>query len=579
MNLIELLPIEDKKLMEKYINIYGVGEEDFIGLDEYLKYWAESNKKLYKLLGNQFQLEIPYDYEKSHSELRLNFRKRCFSSSFFSSFRNFLYENPYSLDKEIIDLLWMFADVSIYLNDKIPETIKFIPKEGEKELCLPAGMKPVRALGKIAEAYSETFSIPTFEDFRIQHSLCLNERKIKGTLVLSIHPFDFITMSDNDSNWSSCMTWTKGEGGGCYHMGTVEMMNSNNVIVAYLKSSSPFNFGKNAKDENLVWNNKKWRQLVHFTKDIIVTGKPYPYVNRDLSFLVLEELKKLAENNLSYKYKYGPEEYLDMVHINTLEAMENNKIWLREGRSFKHNIIFDTKGMYNDMLNDSDTQYWCYRNKVKKMKIISISGKAPCACCGNDALVKNDYPGDYNDRWDNPKYIICNECLKEGECNICCKFIGKKTLFRTKDTKVCPACCEKFLKICPCCNKELLIPPNKEIMVGIQMKKDAYYDDYERFNISYYNNLEDYISSISATQLSIVPAFLCDECLEKDLNNENGFFEKRELPKSLSAFSWRPNFKQKIITKRIYTEEEIAKHPVLNNLLIANLKNFDFIKN
>ena len=49
LNLIDLLPEEDKALMEKYIYLYGVGEKDFIGLDKYLKYWAESKKKLYKL--------------------------------------------------------------------------------------------------------------------------------------------------------------------------------------------------------------------------------------------------------------------------------------------------------------------------------------------------------------------------------------------------------------------------------------------------------------------------------------------------------------------------------------------------
>ena len=36
--------------MEKYIHLYGIKEQNFIGLDEYLKYWSESKKKLYKLL-------------------------------------------------------------------------------------------------------------------------------------------------------------------------------------------------------------------------------------------------------------------------------------------------------------------------------------------------------------------------------------------------------------------------------------------------------------------------------------------------------------------------------------------------
>ena len=38
-------------------------------------------------------------------------------------------------------------------------------------------------------------------------------------------------MSDNNSGWESCMSWRNN---GCYRRGTVEMMNSPYVIVAYL---------------------------------------------------------------------------------------------------------------------------------------------------------------------------------------------------------------------------------------------------------------------------------------------------------------------------------------------------------
>ena len=68
MNLINLLPQKDKELMEEYIYLYGT--KNFIGLDEYLKHWEKSKKKLYRLLGGKFQLEIPYSCSVTEEEMR-----------------------------------------------------------------------------------------------------------------------------------------------------------------------------------------------------------------------------------------------------------------------------------------------------------------------------------------------------------------------------------------------------------------------------------------------------------------------------------------------------------------------------
>lgn len=87
-----------------------------------------------------------------------------------------------------------------------------------------------------------------FEEFRICQSMCTNTTALEGKLCLSIHPLDYMTMSDNACDWSSCMSWQED---GCYRMGTVEMMNSPCVIVAYLESSHPMYFSREA-----TWNSK-----------------------------------------------------------------------------------------------------------------------------------------------------------------------------------------------------------------------------------------------------------------------------------------------------------------------------------
>lgn len=575
MNLINLLPQKDKELMEKYIYLYGT--KNFIGLDEYLKHWEKSKKKLYRLLGGKFQLEIPYSCSVTEEEMRARFFKFLKQSVFIEKFQSFISEKRM---EAYYDNLLELVYTNTYVENKISKTIKFKTKEN-KEICLQKGMKPVRALQKIVHAFPEYFSKETFEDFRIKHSLCLNDKILKGTLVLSIHPFDFITMSDNNSDWSSCMSWMNE---GCYHLGTVEMMNSNNVIVAYLKSeTTPFYFGEKDKEEK--WNNKKWRQLIYVTKDIIVSGKSYPYTNKDISMIAIEKIKKLAEQNLSWTYTFGPEKYQDMKHINSLEAMENNKHWLKNGDSFKHNIIFDTKAMYNDMVSDNDVDYWCYRNKVKRMKIISISGKAPCACCGENAIREIAYADNYHDRWEDPERIICHTCWDATVCNYCNSSVDKSQIgISPFGDKICSHCSHKIKK-CPCCG-EWFIFHNHSQLPGIVIKdssiknKTIYYNHYMKFNNEYYyknplsSSFLDYENHIRPYKnMPIIPAFMCNNCITEEVNDPNGLFIKKEIFKDpVKSEEWHSKSKIKAISKIAYTEDEIAQNPKLNKLIFKNLE-------
>lgn len=583
MDLIKLLPQKDKDLMAEYIYRYGVGKKDFIGLDEYLKYWAESKKKLYKMLGNQFQVEFPFSYEKPVNELYCSFFQ-LINTLFADEFRTFLREMAEKdkvkiITKESLDNMWYWMNIDTFLDDKVPKPVKFIGENG-KEVRIQVGMKPMRALQKAVNAFPSFFKKEHFEEFRIKHSLCLNDRVVKGKLVISIHPFDFITMSDNNSDWHSCMSWTEK---GCYRVGSVEMMNSNNVVIAYIESKTPYNFDRgDNKDESLQWNNKKWRQLFYVTKDIIVSGKPYPYTNKDFTISVLNKLKDLAKDNLSWEYNYGPEEYLDMKRINYLEDMEENRALLLNRVSKKHNILFNSHGMYNDMLNDNNTTYYCYRNKVPRMRIISYSGKAPCACCGNPSILnESDYIEDYNDRYDNSENVVCNSCYYEGECDRCEGFVGKSSLIHVKNyystkEKICLKCAQSLYRICPCCGEAFLLS-HKDFIPGIRITQDEiYYTDYEFFKYRYYEGelkVAETDSIVTPYQkMKVVPAFICRECIKKDLKKIMGGLFKEETLRRNPSEIWMPDRKDRIISKKVYTEEEILKHPILSQTIYANLR-------
>ena len=351
------------------------------------------------------------------------------------------------------------------VNDSFLSNIKFKLDGEKKTFQAQKGQKPMRVLGRFL-TYCKNLEganeiIQEYEDFRLAHSVILNDKVVKGNMVISIHPLDFMTMSDNNSNWGSCMSWREN---GCYHVGTVEMMNSNNVLCCYIENSEPFYFSKNKDDvdEDYLWYNKKWRQLVYFTKDIIVSGKPYPYANNEISKVLIQTIRELARKNLDWTYSFGPEEYRDMIHITGSYSMKRAKNYIRHGYMKKHNIIFDSKGMYNDMLNDSYTKYWCVRNKVEHNKVISYSGKAPCLCCGGPVVYETYDDYDYNERYANCGSTVCEDCKEDLKCSICndaYPHLKHYTVFLNngKKIRICESCIKDYIRKCPDCGKTMFV--------------------------------------------------------------------------------------------------------------------------
>lgn len=590
LDLIQLLPQRDKELMTNYIYLYGAGKKDFIGLDAYLENWSKSNQKLYKLLGNQFQVEFPFECEKDKNMMTDEIYK-IQNHKFLRSLNKLFYSNDVSFTGD--EVYTELFGVKSLMKNEITNGIVFRNVQTGKEKKLPKGMKLMRAYQTIINTCINELPLNItewFEDFRIKHSLILNDKIVKGTMVISIHPFDFLTMSDNNSDWTSCMSWIDC---GCYHVGTVEMMNSNNVVCVYLKSNTPFYFTRDkSPNENYVWNNKKWRQLVYVTKDILVGGKAYPYNNKNITVTALDSIKKLAIENLHWNYQYGPELYLDMKHINSSYAMERNRAWMRAKDTFKHNILFDTKGMYNDMLNCNSVNYWCYRNKVKKTKIISYSGKAPCACCGNEVLEYNEYNEEYNDRYYDTSKIVCQTCHEDGECRFCGRFIGKHSLIKVKalnieyneEDYICPQCASNVIKKCNCCGGSFYVKLHEArqspaIVLKQKHNSELYYTDWECVYKDCYNfSFNDAITNkerkkvVPFEGMKIIPAYLCPDCLKKDLEDKKGLFTYKKIPKNPESAHWLSDYNMRIFTKEKYTEQEILEHPVLSKLILPNLE-------
>ena len=585
LNLFNHLTEEDNRKILGYVNTFGI-ENDYIGNEIYLKPWAESKKKLFHLLGGNFiykeHIVVPKNNEQMEEEIDGLLGHR-FTNAYYHLIENTLSNNNSDLRFEIKAILCAHTNLKNNIILSLDSAIKISYKD-KKPLQIMPKAKTLKTIQKIIEyvdADKETLDL--FEDFRLKHSQILNDKNIHGNLCISIHPLDFMTMSDNASNWSSCMNW---KNHGAYCVGSVEMMNSNNVVCAYVESNKDFSFDTSEGVE--VWNNKKWRQLFYCTKDILLSGKPYPYVNKELTMKVLNILKDLAQKNWNRTYEFGIEQYKDMIHFNTIGCMDNNRNWIYNKQTKKHNIILDTRGMYNDFFNDHYTAYYCYRNRVKKNTILSVSGKALCLCCGKPMVQASEYTDEYtyedayNERYTPTDALICEDCLNERTCHSCddSDRKGYFKLYTIHDgdsvEKLCSNCLMNNYKICSNCGelyKETLSYLNPHLRFIRVNDKEVLALDFDKTmhessQDNYYNWLSDYHED--RIHNSVKMCIVCPHCLDK-LDKEIEFtkikFEQYYESKTYSVSKEIFDTNSEIVRKYCNYDKTSSKQDILNSYL------------
>lgn len=447
MELFDYISEEDKKALTDWIEINK--SCTIPDLKKVLQYWEKNNKTLFKLLGNTLQyktfIDIEMDvnvYRRQLQEIYASPQIRRYSDRLYlwdpprNEFINDVFEYIFSLDWERKNEIWVsrilsfkdpyagvydLAHLFSHCNVQDGYTyrdfeISFLDK---KPLSIKAHTKIMRAIRKFL-LYINYPHMNLFEQWRNEISNLTTAKRIKGKLVLSIHPLDYLTLSDNNCGWDSCMRM-KFNDPGTYSSALTEMMNSNCAIVAYLESNHTkfvFNFND--------ISNKSWRQLFYCHKDIICAGKSYPYSSDDLTKKVLEIISELAHQNLGWEYKYGPQLYKD-IHCSSGRTTRNYKL-----KEDKKQIILYTYGYYNDFAADHGTHYWCLRNPISKGKKISVSGPTTCLVCGGKLynsieylkhLAEEEIINDFYGKG------ICDECMRH-KCGHCGRINLKTPVYR-----------------------------------------------------------------------------------------------------------------------------------------------------
>jgi hypothetical protein len=240
--------------------------------------------------------------------------------------------------------------------------------------------------------------------------MVLNQKKIKGTLCLSIHPMDYVTMSDNDHGWSSCMGWIDDPGD--YRLGTIEMMNSPYVVVAYLKSDNDELY----LNDEFRWNSKRWRQLLVISPDLILGNKQYPYNNDELQGTAMKWLRELALAT----HNYGP--YSETA-INIENRADN---YIDGNKAVYFNLDMDY--MYNDIY---DFRLAYFNPNYKKSDYsLFLSGPAVCIGCG-DVIESHQVEA---------CRVVCQNCSGEARCCSCGDWHDVNDLYCVDGNYYCSYC-------------------------------------------------------------------------------------------------------------------------------------------
>ena len=353
-----------------------------------LNEWNKNKRTLYKALGGNLRVSFPVKIKDTTQDKIMMLHDlyipapsiyRDCKNEFLNDLRNFF--KGHHKDLVNLDKIIKYKTVCYGYTDNTITLTSY----GKKTLTIPGGTKVIRAVRKFLIYYNYD-NMDLFEEWRNAVSNIMTKNSHVETLTLSIHPLDFMTLSDNNCDWTTCYSWKAST----YCSSTIQAMNSNMSIVAYVSSQNPF-------FENIP--NKRWRCLLYVHKYILAAGKSYPYEKDSLRIEALNKMRQLVYKNLKWKYQYGIESYGDMhsvvesdLNFPTFKYDSSKRIYISAGN------------MYNDIFMDKFEDYFCYRNYIGKPLHLNYAGKRTCVCCGKE--LKDE----------RIEYLVCkNKCQQKGK--------------------------------------------------------------------------------------------------------------------------------------------------------------------
>lgn len=407
---------------------------------------------------------------------------------FIDAFGGLIYEYPekvsFKLDEkakhekiasfiENVNFTWNNAELAEFIEEQeegFYNNLTIKDSKGKDCKLIKKGEKLVRAF-----RHFET-NEKTLSDIQNEASRIIQEDRVEGTLCLSVHPLDFLSLSENTYKWHSCHSLD-----GDYRAGNLSYMMDDCTFICYLKGAD--NVKLPLFPEDVPWNSKKWRVLMFDSIDgnLIMAGRQYPYTSTPgLNFILkevfpkvglcadnwtdwIQEVKSVGNLNLSFEYVVlGAELY----PVGKFVRDAKNSCQFNDLLESPTYIPYYTCAL--DYYNNPKTNFF--------LTDIEIGNETYCLYCGKKIIPKGGGT------------MMCEECNLEYNiyddtiisCDCCGRRIYIEDAYRAGDEFLCEGCIDEYYSICDQC--------------------DEYYRNEEIF----YDSETD--------------QYLCRECLE-ELNN------------------------------------------------------------
>ena len=226
---------EIQKTFDKILMNSQLITKDSLNTDPIFKNWSKNKSRFFEAFGGQliYEFPTPISFEVDadrQNRLADNFIKKVFHQQKKypnGTFFDFIRLNANSFLTNHTEKDFNYADIHIKKGEKISKSFKYFFTDE----------KLVRELQDLYSTYQ-------------------TQKTLTGKLCLSIHPLDYISISNNAHGWRSCHALD-----GEYCAGNLNYMQDTTTIVAYIKSDKDMQI--EGFPEDVLWNSKKWRMLIH----------------------------------------------------------------------------------------------------------------------------------------------------------------------------------------------------------------------------------------------------------------------------------------------------------------------------
>lgn len=247
---------------------------------------------------------------------------------------------------------------------------------------------------------NNTVDLSLVEEIRLAQSQVSSNRILKGILRLSTRPEDFLSLSEDTSNWTSCLAMTSHRGD--YRAGCLEMMTSPYTILATVESN----------------HRKYWRQIILLTPYAIVALRGYPYTAPQVTSQVLSLVAAAAKRSLDWDY--DPQLCYSKTSVFAISG---------------GTLTLTTNRMYNDTYLGG---YYLIGKPIPSSPYeINYSGPAYCLSCG--APLELSIPD-----FGYESEALCSSCSHRKICSCCGEMKDLDSLLFDKslDDYICFYCDE-----------------------------------------------------------------------------------------------------------------------------------------